>query len=686
MLMLAAPLGLLALGLGVLLFDPWGAASAARGSLFDTYQAHASRTDANAPSITIVEIDAAASAQSGAWPWNQARLTQLTQAITSHGARLVVFADPFGSDDGDTNLNNALRAVPAVLPVQLGVAGHAVQAKAKIEYRGRRAPFDDVPRFTTAAAPALESAGLGAVNMLPDTDGVIRRMPSLFDGALPSLAVEAARLLANRPEIIFDSTSVIAATRLTGFEVGGRDIAADSDGGFWLDYTKKIMPRTVTATALLADTINPSALSGAVVIVGGGDRLQTPLGMQSRAHVLAQAIANLATGNVMIRPLLALPGEFLALLISGAATLLLLRRRWMLWAGLFAIASILSGFYASWFFFATRHWLLDAATPSIALFACFAGGALFRLGELHQARMGLRLAFADSLPRASIEKIAHSPGLLTIEGEIRAVTYLVCGVRGLAGLAAHYQHDPKAFTALLQQVLSPLLDQALAHGGTIDRLTADGFAAFWNAPLDDADHALHACEAANGMSIMAARVSEHLAASANGQPVPPLEIGVGIATGKVIAGAFGGQGRLGYSVNGEAPALAARLQALSGQYGPAVIVSDETQAAAARGFAFLEVDMIAAGATDAPVRLYAMLGNPVVRSSPKFRALITFHEHIFQSLRAQQWAKARALIEQCRKLSGASQMLYDLHLSRIRYFETHPPGQEWDGAFRQVIK
>ena len=45
-------------------------------------------------------------------------------------------------------------------------------------------------------------------------------------------------------------------------------------------------------------------------------------------------------------------------------------------------------------------------------------------------------------------------------------------------------------------MMTPLLDQALAHGGTIDRLTADGFAAFWNAPLDDADHALHACEAA----------------------------------------------------------------------------------------------------------------------------------------------------------------------------------------------
>ena len=119
--------------------------------------------------------------------------------------------------------------------------------------------------------------------------------------------------------------------------------------------------------------------------------------------------------------------------------------------------------------------------------------------------------------------------------------------------------------------------------------------------------------------------------------------------------------------------LLAQQPAQSPQYGPAVIVAEETEAQAQRGFAFLEVDYIAAGAEDAPVRLYALLGSPVVRASPKFRALITFHEHIFASLHRQQWAKARALIDQWRKLSGASQKLYDLHLSRIGYFETHPP-------------
>ncbi|HEY5346954.1 MAG TPA: adenylate/guanylate cyclase domain-containing protein, partial [Rhizomicrobium sp.] len=172
----------------------------------------------------------------------------------------------------------------------------------------------------------------------------------------------------------------------------------------------------------------------------------------------------------------------------------------------------------------------------------------------------------------------------------------------------------------------------------------------------------------------------------DGMALAPVEVGIGIATGSVIAGGLRSHGRTGYAVNGDAVALANRIQALSPQYGPAVIVGEATRAAAERSFAFLEVDYIAAGARDEPVKLYALLGNPVIRASPKFRALMTFHDHIFHALRTRQWGKARELIEQARKLSGASQKLYDLHLTRIAYFEANPPGEDWDGAFRPILK
>jgi adenylate cyclase len=402
---------------------------------------------------------------------------------------------------------------------------------------------------------------------------------------------------------------------------------------------------------------------------------------------LAAHYAAAAPGHPVPRPLPLRLAETAWLLLLGGGAIRLLRFG-MVWAGLAVAAGMGLTAWAGWAIFLRFGRLFDAASVGLALASLGLVMAAAWALSLYLARLSLRLAFADSLPPASIERIARAPSLLKADGEVRDCTYLVCGVRGLAGLGAAFRDDPAAFTRLMQQLLSPLMDRALAHGGTIDRLTADGFAAFWNAPLDDPAHATHACEAASSMAAMAARVNDALAGRtcADGSALPALEIGVGLATGPVIAGAFGGQGRMGYSVNGEAVTLAGRIQALSHQYGPAVIVSNATREAAERSFAFLEVDSVAAGAGEPAVVLHAILGNPVLKASPRFRALATFHGHIFQALRKQQWRQARALIEQCRKLSGASPKLYDLHLGRIGYFERNPPGDDWDGAFRPILK
>jgi adenylate cyclase len=205
--------------------------------------------------------------------------------------------------------------------------------------------------------------------------------------------------------------------------------------------------------------------------------------------------------------------------------------------------------------------------------------------------------------------------------------------------------------------------------------------AYWNAPLDDGEHAIHACDAAQYMTLALATVNEQLSHERrfDGTAFAPMEIGIGISTGPAITGGFTARGRTTYSVTGDCTILAKAIRELSEDYGPAIVVADDTRKAAERAYAFLEVDYIAAGLREEAVKLFAILGNPLVRASPKFRALATFHEHIFQSLRTQQWEKAR-------NLSGASQKLYDLHKARIDWFEKNPPGPDWDGAFRPILK
>ena len=702
-----APALVLALGVCLILFDPVGLASAFGNRQFDLYQSHAARTvTQKSPAVRVLELPSL----------DEDSLVAATRALTAAGVRAVIFTAPMQLGPspqalaarlppGSDTVRSALAKLPepshdlaqviadtrAVVPVVLGVEGRAPLIKARFVYRGTINPFAAAPRVTAAAAsPALleaNAAGEGAINLTQDPDGLVRRMPLAFrlaGGMVPGMAVEAARVAAGASDITVtsnerDPLSFFPGTGIGTLETPGGPVPTDSDGSVRLYYVANMSERMLNPNAL--DAV---PLKDAVVLVGAqGQVVKTPLGPASVAQVIAEGVENLLSRQVLARPSWARPVEALILTVLGIVMIGLVRLG-LGWAGIAAAAGILLMGSGSWYYFLSRRLLLDAATPSAALAAAFLVAVIAWLIELRMVYAALRMAFADSLPRASVEKLARRPSLLKLEGETRTVTYLVCGVRGLAGLAATHRDDPAAFTRLTEKVLTPLIDQALAHGGTIDRLTADGFAAFWNAPLDDGDHALHACEAGNGMTMVSGRVTEELAHQNPGAPA--VEIGVGIATGPVIAGGFGASGRMGYSVHGDAVTQAQTMQALSHHYGPALIVSEETKRGAERSFAFLEIDTIAVGRASPPVTLYAVMGNPVTKASPKFRALTVFHDHIFQAIRKQNWAMARDLIAQCRRLSGVSQQLYDLHLARIAYYETHPPGPDWDGAFRPILE
>ncbi|HUE66226.1 MAG TPA: CHASE2 domain-containing protein [Rhizomicrobium sp.] len=700
-----APALILALGLAAILFDPFGIEASLSNGLFDAYQRHAARPAGDGARVRVLELPAL----------DEDSLVRATRALTLQGVRLIVFTAPVQSGpspeslaarlppDSDAaraaleklpepghELAEAIAATKAIVPVTLGTQGRAPHVKARFVYRGTADPFAAAPLFNAASAPPAlletNAAGSAAANLLPDGDGVVRRMPialHLDKGLVPGMAAEVMRVAAGQSDIIMvsnehDPLSFVTGTGLSALETNTGSVPTDLRGQIRLHYAAGASQRLLNPDALASEN-----LRDAVVLVGAqGQVVKTPLGPSSVANVMAEGVENLFTGQVLRRPDWARPTEALLMALVGTGMILLLRFG-LGWAAALVMAGCAGLGLTSWYMFAAHSLLTDAATPSLFLLLAFGAGGLVWIQDLRLAYAGLRKAFAESLPRATIEKIARRPELLRMDGEARAVTYLVCGLRGMADLAARYKDDAAGFTRVMHRLLTPLMDEALAHGGTIDRLTADGFAAFWNAPLDDADHALHACEAAHAMSAISARLGERLAQEQQ-EAKSQVEISVGIATGQVIAGGFGGASRMGYGVHGSAVNLAQQIQGLSHHYGPALVVTEETRRLAERGFAFLEVDTIAM--EEPPVTIYALVGNPASRASPKFRALSVFHDHIFLAIRKQNWPMARELIAQCRRLSGASQRLYDLHLTRIAYYETHPPGAEWDGAFRPVLE
>jgi adenylate cyclase len=732
----AWPAAVLAVALLVLAADPGGFARHIRNIEFDAYQDARPRPyeDPRAKSglsVRTLEVDPASVAKFGAWPWPRATLAKLTTELKDAGAALVVFAFPLDRADpastravidalpkGDDS--DALRKALARLPspddalARAMAATHAVTGFLLRDAPGGRPPHepskvvvrDDgnaltgVPDFATAYG-ALEvfetaSTGTGALNLGLDADGKFRALPFVYRLAgKPVAAVDAEAVrLANAANAITLRTQrggVIPGTghaEIVAGEAGMVDVPLGAEGSMLVYYGPADAPRGISAAALDDGKIGPGSLKDAIVyVVPPGEILDTPVGRRGVAEIRAEAMENILLGTALSRPN-ARGAELLFTLLGGALIVFLLLRNGLLFAGLAAAGLVLGAQVSTWAMFANGRVLIDSLGPSLAFLALYAAGMAASAREFARTRANLKHAFAEALPPSVLERIARRPALLKLDGETRTVTYLSCSVRDFARLASSFLDDPPGFTRLMRRVTGPLLDEVTRHGGTIDRVTSDGFSAFWNAPIEDPEHAIHACEAANGMTEALARVNEQIARERriDGTAIEAIEIGIGISTGQAVAGGFGARQRAAYSVTGDPVVTAEKIRALSQQYGPAVILSEETRKEAARGFAFLEVDFIAAGPRDEPIKLYALLGNPLVRASPKFRAMTTFHDHIFQAIRSQQWGKARELIAQCRKLSGASQKLYDLHANRIEYFEDNPPGSDWDGAFRTVVK
>ncbi len=614
------PIVALILCLVLLGSDAGHVATRLRGVLFDAYQIAGPRTyvDTRARSgysVRVLAVDAASLARFGPWPWPRSTLAVLLGELKEKGAALAVLAFPLDVPDPlspknlaaqtpagpsgdaaraaletmvspDVSLMTAMSHLATATGFVLGSAAAARSPvlKSPVTFIGAKDPFGHVPAFASASAAIapLErmSVGTGAFNFTIDTDGTMRR---------------------------------------------NFDLPTTPDGSFWIHFSGKHPERDVSAAALDNGSIIGARLADAVVILAPpGETIATPLGSRTVADVYAEALENALTGSVLRRPAGASEGELICLALLGIAGIFLLVRFGVMWFGLFTAASVIAAFAISWQLYSANRLLFDPLGPGLALGLVFGAGAFARALSDARARGRVRTAFAQALPPSVVAQIARQPEILALEGSNRTVSYLCFGVHGLDALADTFKDDPAAFTRQMRRVLAALVEEVAARGGTLDRLAVDGFSAFWNAPLDDDEHAVHACEAASAMLEALAKTNDAIAQEKRdaGTGFTPIEIGVGISTGVAIAGGFNSHG----------------------------------------------------------------MGSPVMRVSPKFRAMLTFHEHIFQSLRSRQWNKARELIEQCRKLSGASQRLYDLHLARIELFQKHPPGPEWDGAFRPIAE
>ena len=214
--------------------------------------------------------------------------------------------------------------------------------------------------------------------------------------------------------------------------------------------------------------------------------------------------------------------------------------------------------------------------------------------------------------------------------------------------------------------------------------------AFWNAPLDDADHEANACDAALEMLARAEALNVELKreAEANGGVYMPLRIGIGLNSGPCVVGNMGSDFRFNYSVLGDTVNLASRLESRTKDYRVSMVIGARTAERAKAKFATMEIDLIQVKGKKQPEVVFTVLGRAEIEQDPRSRELRELNVQMLGCYRKQQWDEATRLIDRCRKLANGFDVagLYDMYDERIAAYRADPPPPDWDGVYEAESK
>lgn len=234
-------------------------------------------------------------------------------------------------------------------------------------------------------------------------------------------------------------------------------------------------------------------------------------------------------------------------------------------------------------------------------------------------------------------------------------------------------------------LLTPLTDAIVQHRGTIDKYMGDAVMAFWNAPLDDAEHPANACRAALNMIERLKLLNAEREAEAKqlGEPHLPMRIGIGVNTGTCVVGNMGSTLRFNYSVLGDSVNFTSRIEGQTKNYGVSIIAGANTVAKVGNGFAALELDRITVKGKTEPEVIYAILGGADVAGAEAFQKTSALNRQMLDAYRGQEWSKAQealAALEAYAETFGLREFL-DLYAERIAAFIESPPPEDWNGVF-----
>ncbi|QQR60340.1 adenylate/guanylate cyclase domain-containing protein [Candidatus Uhrbacteria bacterium] len=614
------------------------------------------------PSAIIVAIDDASLGRIGRWPWPRSVHAQLIDRLREAGAKVIAldvnFPEP-SDTAADTALATSLKSARnVVLPVELDFV-----------VRGNTLVFDSKNTVQPIALIQAESKAAGFSNIPLDTDGVARRLPTQSQGLDGSqvvpFAYETARLAGRAPEIA--------------------SIPLDRSGRMLINFPaspRKAFP-IVSAADVIQGRVDAARLKDKVVFIGATARdlhdqqnVATSFGdPMSGVEIHASVYDTLVQRKWLVPVSLWIQG--LLLLLVGLLLGLLVPRVKARASAIVALVIWLGWIITSFVLF-DRGYVLDIVWISLVVFFGYMGLLLERWLETDAQRKQIRAAFTRYVSPSVVEQLVREPERLKLGGDRRRMSVLFSDLRGFTTLSEGL--TPEQLVDVLNTYLNEMTNIVFEEGGVLDKYIGDAVMAFWNAPLDQADHAARSVRTAIRMRDKLEQMNKEGAFPKGIE----LKVGVGVNTGDMVVGNIGADVRYDYTVIGDSVNLASRTESLCKEYGVQIIITKNTLDMLDESYITRELDSVAVKGKKEPVRIFQVLGmaGEVEDSHIKFaKQFETALNHYY----GRNFTEAAAECENLLQIKPDDLTTQHL-LERCHIYQETPPPADWNGAWVMTKK
>lgn len=306
---------------------------------------------------------------------------------------------------------------------------------------------------------------------------------------------------------------------------------------------------------------------------------------------------------------------------------------------------------------------------------------IIEIAEMEDAFMKMKSALSSFqlyMPTALVKKLVVSNKVAAVGGETKELTLIFTDIQSFTSLSENIH--PQQLMQYLSRYFQAITKVIIDMHGTVDKYIGDGLMAFWGAPVDDAEHALHACQAV----LQTQKVLQKLNAEWRAENKPEVITRIGINTGNVVVGNVGSDDRLNYTSLGDHVNLASRLEGLNKIYGTCVTVSEFTYHKVKDKFKFRLLDKVAAKGKQHGIYVYELLED--MGAVPDLQ-LEQYNQEFFAAFshyEKSDWQTATKLFTELEKKYPEDAVI-KIFIKRCSMFSLNPP-PNWHGVWVMTEK